>query len=137
MIFFTSSFAFGAGLTLNIDEKPDSNKIVVSGTTDRSGTIILQVRAPNGNLVSVDQLYTFSDGSYITSFGIGGDLYKQDGMYTISVRQEGYASLYHRSAEVKIVNGHLIPEFGTNPEDKVAGGGVVDPIVSPVYEIKL
>ena len=42
----------------------------------------------------------------------GGALWSQDGMYTISAHQ-GAASNYQTSADVEIVDGHVIPEFGT------------------------
>ena len=51
MILFTSSFAFGAGITLNIDEKPDSNKIVVSGTNDVSEYTYLHAFDPEGERI--------------------------------------------------------------------------------------
>ena len=35
----------------------------------------------------------------------------QDGMYTISAHQ-GTASSHQKSAEVEIIDGHVIPEFG-------------------------
>ena len=41
----------------------------------------------------------------------GGALWSQDGMYTISA-QQGDASNYKTSADVEIVDGHVIPEFG-------------------------
>ena len=41
----------------------------------------------------------------------GGALWSQDGMYSISA-QQGAASNYQTSADVEIVDGHVIPEFG-------------------------
>ena len=38
-------------------------------------------------------------------------MWSQDGMYTISAHQ-GAASSHQKSAEVEIVDGHVIPEFG-------------------------
>ena len=42
----------------------------------------------------------------------GGALWSQDGMYTISKHNKEHASNYQTSAEVEIVDGHVIPEFG-------------------------
>nr|AIF19500.1 hypothetical protein [uncultured marine thaumarchaeote KM3_87_A02] len=42
----------------------------------------------------------------------GGAQWSQDGMYTISGYQ-GQASQYQSSAEIEIVGGAVIPEFGT------------------------
>ena len=98
------------GLSLTATGVEGSTTIDVSGTTDRNGDIVLTVTAPNGNIISIDQI-TPSDGSYATTIQVGGSLWNQDGMYTISA-QQGAASNYKTSAEVEIVDGHVIPEFG-------------------------
>ena len=98
------------GLTLSASGVEGSTTIDVSGTTDRSGDITLTVTAPNGNRVSIDQISPSGD-SFMTTIEVGGALWSQDGMYTISAHQ-GAASNYQTSAEVEIVDGHVIPEFG-------------------------
>jgi predicted secreted protein with PEFG-CTERM motif len=98
------------GLSLTATGVEGSTTIDVSGTTDRNGDIVLTVTAPNGNIISIDQI-TPSDGSYATTIQVGGSLWNQDGMYTVSA-QQGAASNYKTSAEVEIVDGHVIPEFG-------------------------
>ena len=106
----TSAPAGGLTITAS-DSVRGSTTIDVSGTTDRDSIITLIVTAPNGNIISIDQL-TPSGGSYSTSFGTGGDQYSQDGMYKISAKQ-GDASMYNVSTEIEVVDGHVIPEFGT------------------------
>jgi len=104
--------ASAGGLTIDAsDSVRGSTTIDVSGTTDRDSVITLIVTAPNGNVVAIDQI-TPSGGSYSTAIGTGGDQYKQDGMYTISAKQ-GDATMYNVSTEIEIVDGHVIPEFGT------------------------
>jgi len=98
------------GLTLTAGGIEGSTTIDVSGTTDRTGDITLKVTAPNGNVVSVSQISP-SGGSFMTTIETGGALWSQDGMYTISA-QQGAASNYKTSADVEIVDGHVIPEFG-------------------------
>ena len=98
------------GLTLTAGGIEGSTTIDVSGTTDRNGDITLKVTAPNGNVVSVSQISP-SGGSFMTTIETGGALWSQDGMYTISA-QQGAASNYKTSADVEIVDGHVIPEFG-------------------------
>jgi len=98
------------GLTLNAGGVEGSTTIDVSGTTDRTGDITLTVRAPNGNVVSVSQI-TPSGDSFMTTIEVGGPLWSQDGMYTISAHQ-GAASNYQTSANIEVVDGHVIPEFG-------------------------
>jgi len=105
----TAAVAAG-GLTLTAGGVEGSTTIDVSGTTDRTGDIVLTVTAPNGNIVSIDQISP-SGGSFMTTIEVGGQLWSQDGIYTISA-QQGDASNYKTSAEVEIIDGHVIPEFG-------------------------
>ena len=98
------------GLQLSAGGVEGSTTIDVSGTTDRTGDITLTVTAPNGNVVAVSQI-TPSGGVFDTTIEVGGPLWSQDGMYEISAHQ-GAASLYQASAEVEVVDGHVIPEFG-------------------------
>jgi len=99
-----------SGLQLTAGGMEGSTTIDVSGTTDRSGDITLTVTAPNGNIVTVSQISP-SDGSFATTITTGGALWSQDGMYTIKAVQ-GAASNYQVSAEVEVIDGHVIPEFG-------------------------
>jgi len=99
------------GLTITADAIEGATTIDVSGSTDRNGEIVLTVTAPNGNIVSVAQV-TPSGDSYMTTITVGGALWSQDGMYTISA-QQGDAALYKTSTQVDIKDGHVVPEFGT------------------------
>ena len=98
------------GLLLTAGGVEGSTTIDISGTTDRTGDITLKVIAPNGNVVSVSQISP-SGGSFMTTIETGGVLWSQDGMYTVSAHQ-GASTLYQASAEVEIVDGAVIPEFG-------------------------
>jgi len=102
--------ASAGGLQLTAGGMEGSTTIDVSGTTDRNGDITLTVTAPNGNIVTVSQISP-SGGSFATTITTGGALWSQDGMYTIKAVQ-GTASNYQVSAEVEVVDGHVIPEFG-------------------------
>jgi len=102
--------AAAGGLTLSATGIEGSTTIDVSGTTDRTGDITLKVTAPNGNIISISQISP-SGGSFMTTIETGGALWSQDGMYSISA-QQGDASNYKTSADVEIVDGHVIPEFG-------------------------
>ena len=98
------------GLSLTAGGVEGSTTIDISGTTDRNGDITLTITAPNGNIVGVSQLSP-SGGSFASTVEVGGPLWSQDGMYTVSAHQ-GASTLYQASAEVEIVDGHVIPEFG-------------------------
>jgi len=102
--------ASASGLTLTAGGMEGSTTIDVSGTTDRSGDITLTVTAPNGNIVTVSQISPSGD-SFATTITTGGALWSQDGLYTIKAVQ-GSASNYQVSAEVEVIDGHVIPEFG-------------------------
>jgi predicted secreted protein with PEFG-CTERM motif len=106
----TVEAASASGLQLTAGGMEGSTTIDVSGTTDRSGDITLTVTAPNGNIVTVSQVSP-SGGSFATTITTGGALWNQDGMYTIKAVQ-GAASNYQVSAEVEVIDGHVIPEFG-------------------------
>ena len=99
------------GLTITADAIEGATTVDVSGSTDRNGEVVLTVTAPNGNIVSIDQV-TPSGGSYMATISVGGALWSQDGMYTISA-QQGDAALYKTSTQVDIKDGHVVPEFGT------------------------
>ena len=99
------------GLSITADAIEGATTIDVSGSTDRNGEVVLTVTAPNGNIVSVAQV-TPSGDSYMTTITVGGALWSQDGMYTISA-QQGDAALYKTSTQVDIKDGHVVPEFGT------------------------
>ena len=85
--------------------------IDVRGQTDRLDDVTIKVISPNGNIVSIDQITPNPDGSFLTVLHTDSDLWKQDGFYTITA-QQGESSLYTDSAEVEIVDGVIIPEFG-------------------------
>jgi len=105
----TESASLG-GLQLTAGGMEGSTTIDVSGTTDRSGDITLTVTAPNGNIVTVSQISP-SGGSFATTITTGGALWSQDGMYTIKAVQ-GAASSHQKTAQVEVIDGHVIPEFG-------------------------
>ena len=102
--------AVAGGLQLTAGGMEGSTTIDVSGTTDRTGDITLTVTAPNGNIVAVSQISP-SGGSFATTVETGGSLWSQDGMYTIKAVQ-GAASSHQKTAQVEVIDGHVIPEFG-------------------------
>ena len=61
----------------------------------------------------------------MTTIETGGALWSQDGMYTISAHQ-GAASNYQTSADVEIVDGHVIPEFGTNRSNDTCSSNCIN-----------
>ena len=102
--------AAAGGLQLTAGGMEGSTTIDVSGTTDRTGDITLTVTAPNGNIITISQISP-SSGSFATTIETGGPLWSQDGMYSIKAVQ-GDASSHQKTAQVEIIDGHVIPEFG-------------------------
>ncbi len=103
-----------AGLQLDeIGYEWGSTMFEVSGITDRvSEAITLTITAPNGNVVSVDQIVATLDGEFMAEINVGGSIWKQDGFYTVTAYQNENPK-YADSKEVDIKAGVVVPEFGT------------------------
>ena len=84
---------------------------VIGNATSITNPVIITVLSPNNNLVSIDQITPESNGSFTSTISIGGPLWKQDGVYTITA-QQGSDTINKSSAEVEIVDGAVVPEFG-------------------------
>ena len=103
-----------AGIEISTAEtEMGSDTIVVTGSTDRvSADITLTVTAPNGNVVSIDQVSPMLDGEFTATITTGGPLWRQDGIYTVAAQQFSDPK-YTASSEVDIQDGMVVPEFGT------------------------
>ncbi|MBM3910519.1 MAG: PEFG-CTERM sorting domain-containing protein [Thaumarchaeota archaeon] len=101
------------GLTMEVDAPLGATTITINGHTDRISTAVsIVVKAPNGNIVTVDQVTPNANGDYTTTIRTNSALWKQDGFYTITAQQAAIPT-YTASAQVEIANGAVIPEFGT------------------------
>ncbi len=109
----TNNAATDAGLTLDaIVAEAGSTMFEVTGKTDRvSQDITLKVIAPNGNVVKVAQISPMLDGEFAANITVGGSLWKQDGVYTVTVQQFDDPK-YIASTEIGIEGGVVVPEFG-------------------------
>jgi predicted secreted protein with PEFG-CTERM motif len=97
------------GLTMKANAVVGSTTIGIIGHSDRTNIdITLKVIAPNGNVVSIDQITPNLEGEFAKDFTTGGPLWTQDGFYTVTAQQGEHTI----SAEVEIVDGVVIPEFG-------------------------
>ena len=90
-----------------------SKTITIKGTA-RSNMIpiVITVVSPNESLVSIDQISPEVNGSFTSTIKIGGPMWKQDGIYSITA-QQGSDTINKTTIEVEIVDGAVIPEFGT------------------------
>jgi len=90
-----------------------STMFEVTGTTDRvNQDITVTITAPNGNVVTIDQISPMLNGEFAAGITVGGPLWKQDGLYTATVKQFDDPK-YIASTEVDIKEGVVVPEFGT------------------------
>ena len=102
-----------AGIEINAEAEMGSDTIVITGTTDRISTdVALTIIAPNGNVVSIDQVSPSLNGEFTSVITTGGPLWTQDGIYTVTAQQFD-SSAYKASTEVDIKDGVVVPEFGT------------------------
>ena len=101
------------GLKMRANAMEGSTTIGISGHSDRTNLdIILKVIAPNGNVVSVEQITPGLDGNFSKDITTGGPLWIQDGIYTVTA-QQGESSDHKASVKVEIIDGVVIPEFGS------------------------
>jgi len=100
------------GLTMTVDAVPGAITIGISGQTDRMTDITIVVTSPTGNIVTIDQITPNADGSFMTDFQTTSALWKQDGDYTIKASQ-GSSAFHVAEAAVEVIDGVVIPEFGT------------------------
>lgn len=78
--------------------------------TDRPVT--LKVTSPSGNLITVAQVDPKFSGDFSTTIKIGGQMWKEDGSYTVTAHQGDFSELTD-TVKVQIANGVVVPEFGT------------------------
>lgn len=74
--------------------------------------ITLTVESPIGNLISVAQVTPNINGEFSAVIKIGGPLWSEDGLYTVTAFQ-GDSSQLQDTVQVEIVDGMVVPEFGT------------------------
>ena len=104
------------GLWIEANAMEGSDTIEVTGQTTRTnGDVVFTVTAPNGNLVTVDQVSPDTNGEFATDISVGGPLWSQDGAYTVTAQQGNTlnGSIYTDSVQVDIADGLVVPEFGT------------------------
>jgi predicted secreted protein with PEFG-CTERM motif len=100
------------GLTMRANAVEGSTTIGIVGQSDRTNIdITLKVIAPNGNVVSVDQITPALNGKFTKDITTGGPLWTQDGIYMVTA-QQGESPDHKASVEVEIVGVVIIPEFG-------------------------
>ena len=101
------------GLSISADAVEGATSFTINGSTDRiESAVTLTVVAPNGNIVTVDQISPDADGTFSSEIGVGGPMWSQDGLYSVTAIQ-GDATAYQSTVEVDIADGAVIPEFGT------------------------
>ena len=105
------------GLEITADAVEGTTTIGIQGHSDRTFDVTLIVTAPNGNVVTIAQVTPDSQGFFSKDIETGGPLWSQDGHYRITAEQgvggdQGTNSFKH-SVTVEVIDGVIIPEFGT------------------------
>jgi len=95
------------GMSVTVTANEGSSKISVNGETSKVTPVAIKVTAPNGNLMSIDQISPDANGKFSTEFNVGGLLWKFDGTYTITALH-GENTLYTISLPVQIVGGKTL-----------------------------
>ena len=90
----------------------DTNIDITGKTVWTDRDVTLKVSSPNGNLIAVAQVTPTINGDFSTTIKIGGSLWKEDGIYTVTAYQ-GDSSELRDFVEVEIAEGVVVPEFGT------------------------
>ena len=102
-----------AGLSITANAMEGSDTIEITGQTSKTNEdVTFTVTSPNGNIVSIDQISPDASGGFATDISVGGPLWSQDGIYTVTA-QQGSGSTFTDSVEVEIADGLVVPEFGT------------------------
>ncbi|HEU04935.1 MAG TPA: PEFG-CTERM sorting domain-containing protein [Nitrosopumilus sp.] len=112
IVFSGSTISQDAGLIIEVDAPLGGTWIGVSGHTKRTNMdVTIIVTEPTfGNIIHTDQVSPDANGDFMAEINVGGNQWKQNGFYTISASQGG--ALFTDSAEVEVVDGAVIPEFG-------------------------
>ena len=67
--------AASGALEIEADAIEGSTTITITGQASSGDPVIIKVIAPNGNIVSIDQLNPDSDGSFTSTIGVGGPMW--------------------------------------------------------------
>jgi len=119
--------AFGQGSVVVTTDKAsysEGETILVTGEVAQllgGYALSLTVVAPNGNLVSIDQLTVGADKKFSTNVAAGGALMKIEGTYTVTVQ---YGDNKNN------VGGTTFEFGGSTPPSEVEGSMVTDTTVS-------
>ena len=84
-----------------------TNVIAINGKTTSVQEVSLLIRAPNENLIHVDQLTHDANGMFGTDVIIEGQQWSQDGLYTITTKQ-GNSSFNVIKLDVEVNDGKTI-----------------------------
>ena len=99
----------GGEIMLFADAMEGSDTVSISGQTDITNMhVTVKIEAPNGNVISTDQIRVDSEGLFTHDIMIGGPLWSQDGGYTVTAYQGGYET----AVTVDVQDGLVVPEFG-------------------------
>ena len=101
-----------SGIAISANAINGSDVITITGNSSfKDSDITLIVKSPRGNLVTIAQVSPSVYGDFEVEIKTGGQIWKEDGMYTITANQ-GTSSEHKESIQVEIKDGVVVPEFG-------------------------
>ena len=107
----TDVLGYDGGFSISANAIQGSDTIEITGQTSNAyGDVIFTVTAPNGNLISIDQISPRSNGYFATVISVGGYLWSQDGTYTITA-QQGNNYMFRDSVNIRIADRVLGIQF--------------------------
>ena len=100
------------GISISANAINGSDVITITGNTSfNNSDVTLIVKSPRGNLVTIAQVSPSVYGEFEVEIKTGGQIWKEDGLYTITANQ-GTSSVHKESIQVEIKDGVVVPEFG-------------------------
>lgn len=90
------------GMEITAVASADSPLVMITGQSIKSDDVLFSIWSPANNLVKVDQVTPYDDGSFETTFNIAG--LTEDGLYTI-VANQGNSDLYELRVQVGVFDG--------------------------------
>ena len=117
---FVSVFGYVQNFSIDKSTYHDGDTIEIAGTVNYDATIpsvILQIIAPGGTgLAGIANILPKSDGSFSTTFHVGGPTWSEDGTYTIKISYGGNLEKTFSYQKLSVNSGN--PSIDTdNPND--------------------
>ena len=119
--------ASSSGMEVSLTAAEGSTTISLSGTSSITNQAIsVVVTGPLfGNIISIAQMTPDANGNFMTDIKLGGEVWKQDGTYTVAIRQGNGGPLYSMTFPVVVTGGTTQATSVSESTMKLSGSGIV------------